>query len=70
MRTEAELNDPDQLLNPDQVAQVLQCSSRTVYLLFKAGELPSLKVRSSRRVKRSDLQEYIERCASSKVTSA
>ena len=49
----------EKLYTAQEVADCLGCSLQTVYELVRSGELPSLKVRSSWRVRESDLEKYI-----------
>lgn len=49
------------LLTPDQVAQRLAVSRRTVYALVGSGELASVRVGRLRRVSIGQLRAYIER---------
>ena len=44
----------------DEVAEVLNSSSRTVYRLIADGELLAFRVRSSLRVKQESLDIYIK----------
>ena len=49
------------LLKASEVAEMLQVSRAQAYRLMKIGEIPAVRVGSSVRVKRSDLEEYIEK---------
>jgi excisionase family DNA binding protein len=51
------------VLTAQQVAWVLGCSVPTVRRLIKRGELVAFKVGQVVRVRREDLDEYVERCA-------
>lgn len=42
------------------VAQVLSLSRTKVYELVRSGELPSVRIGGSRRVRGEDLTEYVE----------
>lgn len=44
-----------------EVAAVLAVTPRSVYRLFASGDLKSVLVNGCRRIKRSDLDAYIER---------
>jgi excisionase family DNA binding protein len=46
-------------LSPKQIRAVLKVSEPVVYAMLRCGELPSFKVRGSRRVLVSDLAAYI-----------
>jgi excisionase family DNA binding protein len=49
-------------LTVPEVAEELRISERSVWRLIEEGELPAHKFGSSTRVKREDLDSYIERC--------
>ena len=51
----------DRVLRPDQVAEILKVSRRTVYRLVSEGELEAFRVRGSLRVRQSDVDRYIRR---------
>lgn len=52
------------LLRVEEVAQSLSVSRTQVYALIGQGDLPSVSIGRSRRVRRVDLEEYVERlCA-------
>jgi excisionase family DNA binding protein len=53
--------DTKRLLKASEVAERLQISRTQAYRLMKIGEIPAIRVGSSVRVKRSDLEEYIEK---------
>lgn len=46
---------------PDEAAEVLRVSPRTVNKLIAAGELRAFKVINDRRIAREDLLEFVER---------
>lgn len=48
------------LLTVAEVADMLRVSTMTVYRLIRTGELPAVRVGRSYRVKRADLDEYLE----------
>ena len=56
--TEAVMTDP--LLTAAEVADELRVSTMTVYRLIKGGELPAVRVGRNYRVRRSDLDSYLE----------
>jgi excisionase family DNA binding protein len=50
----------DRLLSPEDVADVLGISRRTVYRLIKEDQvLPAARIRGSIRVRISDLNQYV-----------
>ncbi len=48
------------LLTVAEVADMLRVSTMTVYRLIRTGELPAVRVGRSYRVKRADLDAYLE----------
>lgn len=48
------------LLKASEVAQILNVSKAHVYNLIASGDLPSVHVGESRRVRPEDLEKYIE----------
>lgn len=48
------------VLTPDQVAAVLCLSRATTYRLIESGELPSVKIGRLRRVRKADLERWME----------
>jgi excisionase family DNA binding protein len=49
------------LLTPKEVAQILKVSYMTVYRWLKAGKLSSYKIEKQYRVKKTDLQLFLEK---------
>ena len=49
----------EQLLKPAEVAQILQISRAMAYQLLQRGEIPTVRIGTLVRVKRSDLETYI-----------
>jgi excisionase family DNA binding protein len=47
-------------LTTDEVLSYLKVKSRTVYRLIKAGELPAIRVGRQWRIRRSDLDAWLE----------
>lgn len=47
-------------LTTDDVLAYLKVKSRTVYRLIKAGELPAIRVGRQWRIRRSDLDAWLE----------
>lgn len=52
---------PALLYTPEQAAQQLACSRRTVFELLATGELESVKVRRARRIPADALTAYVQR---------
>ncbi len=50
----------DRLYNPDQAGRILGCGRTKIYALIKSGALRSVKLGGQRRIRRSDLDEFIE----------
>ena len=48
------------LLTIQEVADVLRVSKAMAYNLVQSGEIRSVHIRSSRRVRQRDLEEFIE----------
>ena len=44
------------------VAAYLGVTLRTVYAIIDEGQLPAFKIRRVIRVRRADVEEYLERC--------
>jgi excisionase family DNA binding protein len=51
--------EPTMWLTVAEVAEQLRVSTMTVYRLCRAGDLPSIRVGSSIRIKREDLAQYL-----------
>lgn len=51
--------DPLRLYTPEEVIDRLRIARARVYALIKSGELPSVKIGRSRRIRSSDLAAYI-----------
>jgi len=51
----------DRLLKPEEVAEILQVSKPFAYVLLKRGEIPVLRIGNLVRVRREDLDKYIQR---------
>ena len=52
-------NLPGQLLSAMQVAHILHISRSYAYLLMLSGELPTIHIGRSRRVRPVDLEQFI-----------
>jgi excisionase family DNA binding protein len=50
-----------QLLSVSEVGELLGMGRSWVYQQIKSGEIPSVQLRGSVKVKREDLEEYIQR---------
>lgn len=48
------------LMTPREVAEAMRVSTMTVYRLVKAGSLPAIRVGKHLRIRRSDLQAYLD----------
>jgi len=48
------------LLRAEQVAEILNVSLSMAYKLMKRGEIQTVSIGRSKRVKQTDLNEYIE----------
>jgi len=51
----------EKLLTPDQVAEFLSVSRKTVYRIINAGKLEAIKVENILRIPEESLKEYIDR---------
>ena len=47
------------LLTVREAAEVLGISRTAIYLLLQRGEIPSVKIGRSRRIKRQDVESYV-----------
>ena len=61
-------NTEEELLTIQQVQDLLQVGRTFAYGLIRSGELPSYRVGSLRRVRRQDVEQWLEqqKCAASK----
>jgi excisionase family DNA binding protein len=50
----------DEVLTIKEVAALLKLAEKTVYLMAQGGEIPAFKARGQWRVRRSDLDAWIE----------
>jgi excisionase family DNA binding protein len=48
------------LLRPEEVAHLLNISRSKVYELLAAGELPSIQIGRTRRIRRDQLMQWLE----------
>jgi excisionase family DNA binding protein len=51
----------EKLLTPDQVAEFLLVSRKTVYRIINSGKLEAIKVESILRIPEESLQKYMDR---------
>jgi len=49
----------ERLLKPAEVAEILQVSKALAYNLLKRGEIPTVRIGATVRVRREDLEKYI-----------
>ncbi len=49
------------LLTVEEVAEALQVGRSMVYGLIQAGSLPAIRLGRLRRIRRSDLREWVEK---------
>ena len=54
------LPERDILLKPGEVAEILHLSRSKAYKLMQQGEIPTVRMGRTVRVKRSDLDDYIK----------
>ena len=50
----------DEVLTIKQVAALLKLAEKTVYAMANAGELPAFKIRGQWRIKRVELDQWID----------
>lgn len=51
---------PDEVLTIKEVAALLKLAEKTVYTMANAGEIPAFKIRGQWRIKRTDLDKWID----------
>ncbi len=49
-----------EFLTTDEVLEYLRINARTVYRLIRDGELPAVRIGRQWRIRRSDLDEWLE----------
>jgi excisionase family DNA binding protein len=54
-------DNPRRLLTTDEVVSYLRVNARTVYRLIQSGDLPAVRVGRQWRIRRNDLNEWLER---------
>ena len=57
--TSEEVRDKE-ILSPEEVAAVLGCGRTMAYSLIRSGAIPSFTIGRLRRVRRTDLDRFIE----------
>jgi excisionase family DNA binding protein len=62
---EVTMVQPSDLLTVKEVAEILRVSQPTVLRMIDDGELRAIRVRNQWRIRRSDLDEYLQRGGSS-----
>lgn len=55
----SDFHSHERLLTPEDVARVLQIGRTKVYELLTYGDLRSVKIGKSRRIRRTDLDDFI-----------
>lgn len=50
----------DEVLTIKEVAALLKLAEKTVYAMAQAGELPAFKIRGQWRIKRGELETWID----------
>jgi len=51
---------PDEILTIREVAALLKLAEKTVYSMAQQGEIPAFKVRGQWRIRRADLDRWID----------
>ena len=51
------------ILTVPEVAEILSCSTKTIYRQIKRNELETFRFGRSLRISKTALSEYLERCA-------
>lgn len=51
---------PDPVLTIKEVAALLKLAEKTVYAMAAAGEIPAFKIRGQWRIKRAELDQWID----------
>ncbi len=50
----------DEVLTIKEVAALLKLAEKTVYTMANAGEIPAFKIRGQWRIKRTDLDKWLD----------
>lgn len=59
------MTQPSDLLTVKEVAEILRVSQPTVLRMIDDGELPAIRVRTQWRIRRVDLDDYLQQGGSS-----
>lgn len=51
----------DEILTVPEVSKILKISKSKIYLLIQRKELPHIKIQRNVRIRRSDLEKWLER---------
>jgi excisionase family DNA binding protein len=51
---------PDEVLTIKEVAALLKLAEKAVYAMAAAGEIPAFKIRGQWRIKRTELDQWID----------
>ncbi len=51
---------PDEVLTIKEVAALLKLAEKTVYAMANAGEIPAFKIRGQWRIKRTELDQWLD----------
>jgi excisionase family DNA binding protein len=51
---------PDEVLTIKEVAALLKLAEKTVYAMANAGELPAFKIRGQWRIRRTELERWMD----------
>ena len=51
---------PEEVLTIKEVAALLKLAEKTVYAMAQAGEIPAFKIRGHWRIKRTELDQWID----------
>ncbi len=51
---------PDEILTIKEVAALLKLADKTVYAMAAAGEIPAFKIRGQWRIKRTELDQWMD----------
>jgi len=51
---------PDEVLTIKEVAALLKLAEKTVYAMANAGEIPAFKIRGQWRIKRAELDQWLD----------
>ena len=52
---------PATLLKPKEAARMLNISRSLIYQLIRSGDIPVVRIKSTVRIKASDLDDFIEK---------